>query len=200
MFRSITRMTWWMAAAMAMGHFCSAEAQAKKPPPPEPASYTLVDLLGFPDNGYQSQAMLITNRDANGHVLIGGVSRLYPDPEGPAVFHPAVARRHQRCVSQYRSGGHGVARLAARIDAHGHQPLWRDGRPHEFGPNCRMKAATGCSPPTSNCPFHRVSRINHIKSCPRSALATRVPRRSTTPASSSDFSSTDWRTWAACGK
>jgi len=47
-----------------------------------------VDLLGFPDNGYQSQGEFITNRDSDGNVLIGGNSRLYP--ESDAVFHPAL--------------------------------------------------------------------------------------------------------------
>jgi probable HAF family extracellular repeat protein len=83
-----------IAIAVAIGLVCSSQALAKKPPTPpppdDPAPYTLIDLLGFPDNGYQSQGEFITNRDGNGAILIGGNSRLYPDPEGPAVFHPAL--------------------------------------------------------------------------------------------------------------
>jgi probable HAF family extracellular repeat protein len=52
--------------------------------------YTLTDLLGFPDHGYQSRAQFVTKRSTLGQSLVLGISRLYPDPQGPAVFHPAV--------------------------------------------------------------------------------------------------------------
>ena len=55
-------------------------------------SYTLTDLLGFPDNGYQSQGILMTNRDEDGNLLVCGDSRLYPEPGMGAVFHPALWR------------------------------------------------------------------------------------------------------------
>jgi probable HAF family extracellular repeat protein len=61
----------------------------KKPPPD--FRYTFVDLLGFPDRGYQSSADFITEPSpSSGRRLIAGLSRLYPDPDGPAIFHPAV--------------------------------------------------------------------------------------------------------------
>ena len=53
--------------------------------------FTFVDLLGFPDRGYQSSPEFITEPDpATGRRFIAGSSRLYPDPDGPAVFHPAI--------------------------------------------------------------------------------------------------------------
>ncbi|HUE71329.1 MAG TPA: hypothetical protein VMP01_10635 [Pirellulaceae bacterium] len=67
----------------------SALAQGKKPGGTT-YKYTLTDLLGFPDNGYQSQGQFITNRNVAGNSLIAGNSRLYPDPQGPAIFHPAL--------------------------------------------------------------------------------------------------------------
>ena len=69
------RTVWWILASVAIGLLCSAEALAKKPPKPGDEvefSYELIDLLGFPDNGYQSQGQFVTNRDANGDILIGG--------------------------------------------------------------------------------------------------------------------------------
>lgn len=93
MVSSTKRTAWRILATVALGLFCSAEALAVKPPPPpddEPLPYMLVDLLGFPDNGYQSQGMFVTNQDIDGDILIGGNSRLYPDPDGPAIFHPAM--------------------------------------------------------------------------------------------------------------
>lgn len=53
--------------------------------------FTFVDLLGFPDRGYQSSPQFITESDPiTGHRFIAGSSRLYPDPEGGGVFHPAL--------------------------------------------------------------------------------------------------------------
>ncbi len=95
----VTNAKWmgrWIVIAVAIGLFCPAVMRADKPvKPPKPGdevafTYELIDLLGFPDSGYQSQGEFITNRDAVGDILIGGNSRLYPDPEGPAVFHPAI--------------------------------------------------------------------------------------------------------------
>ncbi len=61
-----------------------------KKPAPE-FRFTFVDLLGFPDRGYQSSAEFMTEPSAtSGRRLIAGLSRLYPDPNGPAIFHPAV--------------------------------------------------------------------------------------------------------------
>lgn len=60
--------------------------------PNDNPAYTLTDLLGFPSNGYQSRGEFILNRDSDGNTLIAGDSRLYPDPEGPSEFHPALWR------------------------------------------------------------------------------------------------------------
>ena len=92
MFTHPNHLARWLAIAVATGLLYVSQAPAGKPvkPPPDQPPYMLVDLLGFPDNGYQSSAMFITDRDDDGNVLIGGNSRLFLDPDGPADFHPAL--------------------------------------------------------------------------------------------------------------
>jgi probable HAF family extracellular repeat protein len=87
----------WLAIAVVNGLFCSTTALADKPvKPPKPgdeveSSYELIDLLGFPGVGCQSQGRFITHRDENGDVLIGGASVFfYPDGTWagfPALWH-----------------------------------------------------------------------------------------------------------------
>ena len=76
------------ALATAVGLWCVSASLGAKPPGPV-ASYTLTDLLGFPNPGYyQSVGEFITNRD-NGGVLIYGISYL-ASPGGPTEQHPAL--------------------------------------------------------------------------------------------------------------
>lgn len=94
--RKSYRLTWKLAACLVGILIVSIAAPSTwagkggKKPPPE-FRYTFVDLLGFPDRGYQSSADFMTEPSpSSGRRLIAGNSRLYPDPDGPAIFHPAV--------------------------------------------------------------------------------------------------------------
>ena len=88
------------AAVVTACLFCLSVADAKKPDKPpgggggggDSAAYTLIDLLGFDNDGlgYQSRARFITNRDVDGgDVLVHGISYLR-FPGLPSIQHPAT--------------------------------------------------------------------------------------------------------------
>ncbi len=75
--------------AMSVSSFAWAKKGGRSPTPE--FRFDLVDLLGFPDRGYQSSADFINEPDStSGRRLVLGLSRRYPVADGPAVFYPAL--------------------------------------------------------------------------------------------------------------
>ena len=80
---------WLWAVAISIFAFhlvwdASPAKGGKKAPPP----YTLTDLMGLSGYSLQSQGKCLTDRGADGSVLIVGNSYEYTDPDSPAPRLP----------------------------------------------------------------------------------------------------------------